>query len=466
MPTIKVVDIVPKAQSGDTNQDAEPNLAVNPENPREMVATAFTLDPLGGPFAPVFVSTDGGDTWVLKSVVPGETGGFGTFDISVGFAAKGGRLYTGILNATTGDLEILRAQDITSPGSMEVLADVSTDLNPDQPWVVTAPAGADGGGRDVVYVGNNVLGRGAGSATATVSADAGTGSGGFTDVRLDQRPGAKSNGPPIRLAVHPDGTAYGAFESYSREDQDVSDPSPAFFITLDVVVTRDDKGGFGQNAFEDLRDSADGAVGQRVVSGRALEFKVREATLGQERTGADLSIAVDPTNSNSVWVAWCDATGGLPTDYVLHVRHSADRGQTWADAHPNLVNAKSPSLAVNSDGLVGLVYQQLADGQWSTVLELSPDGFKTVERTVLHQAPGDVPRAKHLPYLGDYIRMLAIGKDFYGIFSGNNTPDRADFPVGVTYLRNANFTTRQLLSTDGVTRVPPSIDPFFFHRAA
>ncbi|MFI9363420.1 hypothetical protein ACIG5E_20535 [Kitasatospora sp. NPDC053057] len=70
------------------------------------------------------------------------------------------------------------------------------------------------------------------------------------------------------------------------------------------------------------------------------------------------------------------------------------------------------------------------------------------------------------PYLGDYIRLIAVGQDFYGIFAGNNTPDNANFPVGVTYRRNSNFTTHQLLDTDGVSPVNPSIDPFFLHRAA
>ncbi|MBK3635788.1 hypothetical protein JHN52_23245, partial [Streptomyces sp. MBT97] len=51
MPTLKVVDITPAALSGNASQDAEPNLAVNPEHPEEVVATAFTPDPMGGPFA-------------------------------------------------------------------------------------------------------------------------------------------------------------------------------------------------------------------------------------------------------------------------------------------------------------------------------------------------------------------------------------------------------------------------------
>src|SRR5262249_35260303 len=50
----------------------------------------------------------------------------------------------------------------------------------------------------------------------------------------------------------------------------------------------------------------------------------------------------------------------------------------------------------------------------------------------------------------------------YGVFSANNTPDPANFPNGVTFLRNANFTTHQLLNVDNTTPVAISIDPFFF----
>ncbi|MBD0695965.1 hypothetical protein [Streptomyces sp. CBMA123] len=462
MPTIKVVNITPKAQSGDANLDGEPNLAVNPENPKEMVATAFTPDPLGGPLAPVYVSTDGGDTWVLNSVVPGNSPGTGTGDISVGFAAQGGTLYTGILNGRTDDLQILRAPNIASTTPMTVLATVPSQHTPDQPWVVTGAAAANGGGQDVVYVGKNIVGSAPRTAEVAVSADARTGTGGFADVQVDQRPAtAPQDGPPVRLAAHPGGkVVYAAFENWTGFDQNT------LVVTFDVVVTRDDKGGLGP--FEGLTDQA-GDIGQPVVSGRTVPFNVQVASLGQERTGADLSIAVDPDDADSVWIAWCDGLGGtVPTDYVLHVRHSGDGGRTWAAARQDLINAKNPSLAVNSDGLVGLVYQQLAKNQWTTALELTSDGFTTMESHVLHQAPGNVPKAPpgHLPYLGDYIRMLTIGKDFYGVFVGNNTPDSANFPVGVTYQRNANFTTHQLFALDGVTRVLPSLDPFFFHRAA
>jgi hypothetical protein len=64
--------------------------------------------------------------------------------------------------------------------------------------------------------------------------------------------------------------------------------------------------------------------------------------------------------------------------------------------------------------------------------------------------------------IGDYDNLIAAGNDFYGAFSAHNVPAVANFPSGVTYLRNANFATQQLLAVDNVTPVlGTSVDPFF-----
>jgi hypothetical protein len=119
---IHVVNMIPFSLSGETNQDSEPNLAINPEKPTDMVATAFTPAPLGGKRAPIYVSTDGGGSWSLRSVVPGS-GFAGTADITVGFAAKGGTLYAGTLNGSTGRLNILRTSSFASTAPMTLLVD-------------------------------------------------------------------------------------------------------------------------------------------------------------------------------------------------------------------------------------------------------------------------------------------------------------------------------------------------------
>jgi len=69
---IRVVNMIPNNSSGETNQDSEPNLAVNPANAQEIAGTAFTPSPnLGSPNSPIFYSSDGGDTWVLKDFIAG-----------------------------------------------------------------------------------------------------------------------------------------------------------------------------------------------------------------------------------------------------------------------------------------------------------------------------------------------------------------------------------------------------------
>jgi hypothetical protein len=60
--TVTVVNMIPKVLSGETNQDSEPNLAVNPNNPLQIAATAFTPNPSGGSLASIFISNDGGRT--------------------------------------------------------------------------------------------------------------------------------------------------------------------------------------------------------------------------------------------------------------------------------------------------------------------------------------------------------------------------------------------------------------------
>src|SRR5260221_9187288 len=227
---IRVVNMVPLSLSGETNQDSEPNIAVNPAKPTDIVATAFT-GALGGNFAPIYVSTDGGTTWSLRNVVPGN-GLFGTGDITVGFAAKGGMLYAGILNGKTGHLQLLRTSNFASIHPMTVLVDRASE---DQPWVVAgsvqvAPATS----HDRVYIGNNDFNQPAG-ATATVDAslDAATAPppAGFSPFSIEHRPTLGQDGPPLRLALHPDGTIYAAHQRWVS-------PSGSGTLT-DIVVCRD-----------------------------------------------------------------------------------------------------------------------------------------------------------------------------------------------------------------------------------
>ena len=455
---VVVVNMIPNLFSGETNQDSEPNLAVDPADPRHIVASAFTPDPLGGANAPVFVSNDRGQTWALNLIVP-STAGAATGDITVAYGHDG-RLYSGILRRPGGlRLNILRTTNVNSPALMTVLVD-RTGSGVDQPYVEAARVfrGA-GAGLDRVYVGNNDFNGASGrTATVDVSLD-GAGAAppppaNFIARRIEVRATGGQDLPPIRPTVHIDGTVYAAFIARRAGN------------TSDIVVVRDDDWAAGATQFAALLDSVDGLVGQRVVTGVNVPFENFQ-TMGMERlVSSDLSIAVDPTNSSRVYVAWGDRPPGT-SNLTLHVRRSLNRGQTWSAADLRTVsNAKAPVLAINSRGRVAFAYQQLSGPasalRWVTQVEQTSDAFVTITTTPLATVPANTPTPTFLPYLGDYMDMKAVGKDFYGIFSAANTPNTANFPSGVRYQRNANFATQTLLANNGITTVPVSIDPFFY----
>jgi len=128
-------------------------------------------------------------------------------------------------------------------------------------------------------------------------------------------------------------------------------------------------------------------------------------------------------------------------------------------------NATNAALAINSGGTVGLLYQQLTGAgnnlRWVTHFRRTSDGTVWSD-LILATTPANTPAKMFDPYIGDYDHVVAVGTDFYGIFSANNTPSLANFPQGVTFQRNANFNTQTLLALDNTTPVAASIDPFFF----
>jgi hypothetical protein len=455
---VLVVNMIPRSLSRETQQDSEPSITVNPANPLEIVGTAFTPDPMGGALAPIFVSTDGGKTWRLNSIVPSVAGSSATGDISLAFASAGGRLYGGILRLPTINFETLRTTAFTSPTAMSILGSRPDN---DQPFTHAIT----NGGKDRVYIGNNDFQNSPHTATVDVSVNAGVATPTFKKVRIEARGTAGQDGPQIRPVAHQDGTAYAAF--YGWRSQTGSFPGNTLIVTTDIVVVRDDAGGSGANPFQDLTDPGDSLVGRLAVRGVQTPFRQSgTAATGQQRIGGTLSIAVDPRQGQSdrVFLAW--GARSAQSDFVLHVGASTNRGVTWSTNLLTVPNAINAALAVNDQGVVGLLYQELtgtgASSRWRTHFRRLPLGGTTWDDTILADTPASTPPKTFDPYLGDYDHLVAVGRDFYGIFSANNTPDMANFPSGVQYQRNADFTTRRLLALDNTTPVAASIDPFFF----
>lgn len=455
---IWVVNMIPNSLSNETGQDSEGNLAVDPAHLMRIAGTAFTTDPSGpANTAPIYVSTDGGFHWTLNPILPspGQTN-----DSSIRFSSTDGVLYSGILTlAGSGDMLVLRTTDFTSNTVMTQIDDVP---GPDQPFIQAATVGSGpDAGKDRVYVGNN-----AASATVTFSLDASIAAPASTNLVIDNQSGVAFDAPSIRPAIHLDGTIYAAFMRWNTASVNASGETIG---NVDVVVVRDDNWGTGANPFRALMTGT--TLGVNVVSGRTVAFfPSHNANFGQERYGSELSIAVDPNNHDTVYVAWGDRVG---TEVItLHVRRSTTAGATWeATDLITVTNAKNPSLAVNNLGKLAFLYQALETvagvQRWVTHFRRLSGG--SFDNTRLHSAPANTPTADPTvgTYLGDYTYLMAVGKDYYGIFTGNNKPDLTndfpDVPAGnVSYLRNVDFNTTQLRNAANTANVDVSIDPFFF----
>jgi len=447
-PSIKVIDLIPASLSGESNQDSEPFLAIQKDNPQVMVASAFTPNPfsLTGN-APVYVSQDGGASWALNAITPVARM---TCDIThamaTGESHPRGDLHAGTLDCSSGvTLDESESNDVASAATMSVQ---STRGNVDQPFV--GALGVSSGDR--IYIGVNDFNQTSGrTATIDVSVDGGAT---YKSVPIERRKTAGQDGPSVRPAVANDGTVYAAFFGWRKFDGKTA--------TSDVVVVRDDAAATGASPFQALTDPSDKQPGRVVVKNVSIPWS-NAPTLGQERIGSTLSIAVDPHNSSIVYLSWADK-GSKGDIYTLHVRNSTDRGVTWSRVDlpgTTIHNATNVALAIASNGVVGFLYQQLSGGRWVTHLVQSHDQFTSAQDRVLASVPADQPAEQFLPYLGDYDYLLALGNEFRGVFCANNTPDFADFPQGVTFQRAADFSAKTL--NDGAGNpVPISIDPFYF----
>jgi hypothetical protein len=334
----------------------------------------------------------------------------------------------------------------------------------DQPYVQasTVTNGIDAG-KDRVYIGINDF-NGTGSQTATVeqSLNGGLAKPAFKSIRLEKRATLGQDGPQVRPAIHPDGTVYIAFMRWVAASGD-SDLNTLVITNAEAIVVRDDNWGKGATPFTALTDPSDGLAGRRAATGLSFPFNsTGVASEGQERWGGDISIAVDPTNSSVVYLAFSTRVSGV---YTLKVIRSLDRGVTWSSSLISVSKGKNPALAINSAGKIALAYQQLkgsgATQRWETHFRDSVNGTTWTD-TILCTALSQSPVRTFSPYLGDYIHMMSVGNIFYGIFSASNLPDLANFPNGVVYARNHDFAAKKLFALNGVTQVNPSIDPFFF----
>ena len=459
-PFIKIVDIIPESLSGESDFNVEPDLSVNPANLLQIAASAWIPEPLGGKTTPIFISLDGGEKWSCRSTVPINAD---TADKTLQFGGLLNMLYVaaGVENqAHDYDLGVFRS-DRFAKRLMELMEQRPGKI--DQPYVAAATIDK----KDRAFVGYLYWKSERDKKTAIIDRSLdGTGkppASDFMPVPIDfDDPLFDSS--EIRPAISADRKkVYAVFSRVFSVDGNKR--------VGDVVLVRDDDGGNSPAAFTALRDPS-GVPGFRVKKRRTFLFDDdgTPALLGRDRLGGDLAIAVDPRNADNVYVVWGELVDNKP---ALRVMRSNKSGTEWLPILYTVTNAKNPGLAVNANGTVAFLYQEVTTDShkreiWKTQLVLTKDDFTNRNSLTLAEFPAaELDCVSGQPRLGDYLSLTAMGNDFYGIFPSSNVPDRNRFPClkssqcQVTLQRKADFNTRRLLDLDE-NEVQPSIDPFFF----
>jgi hypothetical protein len=432
MRIFRIVNAVPNDHSNETNNDSEPSIAVNAANPHEMVITAFTQPDSGVSNGPVFFSNDGGENWSLRFDVPGGEPN----DQSVSFATTSNEFYMVALEDGGTQLDVMRSAD---PSTGTTFPKLETRSNIDQPWVdAISVVGGPDNGKDRLYVGYSDHNSGTVPARVDVFLDALAASPSVSQVTLETR-AAQRDGFHIRPVVHRDGTVYAGFQSWQSQSSNN--------VTMNMVVARDDN--WGANSFADLTDPSDGKAGRIVASVVINEG----AGLGGQRSDNGFDLQVDPNDSDIVYISWIDNSGPNTT---LRVKRSLNRGKDWSSDLITVNNTSIATMAINNQGTVALAYLQLVSGKWETHFRTTNDGT-TWDDTLL-------ARTATAGFLGDFMRMVAVGPHFYGVFPATNTPAPANFfpNGGGTFRFQRNTSGSSLIGNDGTTVIAASVDPFFF----
>ena len=463
---ITVVNVIPSFMSNEQHEDSEPNLAVDPATPSRMAASAFFTNPTKPNQASIFLSKDGGLSWSVQPILPGSQSvcPTGFCDVTLRFAGSSGKLYVSALTGKTVNMkdtivyEVNRFDDVFGnpvPVLLEQRSGTTPDV-PDQPYVqATTVLGGEGASLDRVFVGLNDARLPVAPQTATVDVNLNAGSSPpaatleqIVEEATPPNPPGR-DGSAVRTAFHSSGVVYAAFYSPISDD------------AANIVVVRDDEWGASAQPFSELQTG--GVAGTIVVAGTPYVGSTADK-LSKQRVGrSQISIAVDPNDWKSVWLVWGDASNPPIT---LHLRHSTDGGKSWGDADLRTIPvATNPALAVNSLGQVGLLYQEIfVAGLWRTQIEISGDDFKTppVPR-VLSIADSSKNAFGDDNYLGDYIHLMADGKDFVGVFVALNDPAPSKFPdVDTLVFQRFHDNVKIYKDSAKTFSIPFSNDPFFF----
>jgi len=443
-PVVTVVDVIPQAQSSWRGCSVHPSLAVNPDDPSSMVVSIVASPSfleIDDHMLFLFQSITRGNTWTLNlSLLPNSCRYSQFCDIAVGWQEGEASPYTVVTEAAYnyGYSPWLFAGELGS-GAL-------VPCNPSGPYPIAEGCWF---GEPAFQIGDSSKGLLLGMWESTDSKAIGRapvllrvkGAPSLANDRKVLVPSTESSagygdGVAPRIATHPDGTIYVAYLQPTTSDT----------TKANIVV----KWSQGWNS-----DWQSPSLPSATVQG--IDY-LRDIDGGKWSGGPQLSIAVDPTNSQKAYLAWRDGRES-PT---LHLR-SLTNGTLGSEDLRTIPGGTLPALAVNDRGRVGFLYQQFltvgGSEKVKTILEVSfHNGNSDFDETY---TLAEVPTATECHYYERsraYGNLLAVKEDFYGVFQAYNDPNPANFPSCVTFQNTLSQNPDGSLKQDYL-----ALNPFFFH---
>jgi hypothetical protein len=452
---IRVVDTVvnntdPNLKNTDTFNDGETSIAINPLNPSEITISAFSG--AWGANAPLWHSTDNGETWTKLFTVPfppGVAGTLGcpcdqTLDYGMNNVLFGAFLTVSPDNIYSGSTANLNSSAAWSWWTIAGIAQATnlaatSKANADQPWLVfnrgTAKGHAEHFGRfeNVRYDGDGQYderGRhdedvyvaygdfGTNPVTVRVSASINHEPPQFTSDQVVGSTAGAVN-PGHRLAPDPrNGWIYSLHQNCIANCATLA-ANPK---TIQFILNRSTD----QGATWTLNGSSTGIV---VATADSTQPQPKFGTVNALLGGVDHA-AVDPDTGDVFVVYGNRDAGGNNRLAIRRLFHDGAGGLTIGPEHfvvSGTVTAALPSIAVTREGsIVGVFYYTfngMVSGfpQFTTWLAVSADRGATFHR---HQLATFLSPAKdngnpRQRVFGDYVQMKAVGSCFDGSFTGN-----------------------------------------------
>ena len=431
----------------DTANDGEPSIAVNSSNTSQMAITAFSGS--WGANAPVWYSTDSGNTWTEEFTVPVPpnvpSANGCPCDQAVDYT-RGNLLGGTFLTFKPTDVYTGLTSDPTNSGSWNWLTSGGTAVktnssgagNVDQPWLLvnrdTATASQDN-----MYVAYDDF---TGAPDMRVAVSLGANPPNFTrDNQSGSSGGSGIINPGHRLATDPrNGWVYDLFQQGNGNGNGTVDTSTGSY-NIKYFLTRSTDGGqtWGLNGGGSVQvvqaDSQQGinpgatfSMGN-CTSANPYKFGTVNALLG----GVDHA-AVDPNNGDVYYVYGNrDSVTGNNRISIIRLTDTNNATHDLMAGSSNFVTgqiqAALPSVAVTTNGVVGVLYTQyngMSGGfpQFSAHLALSADQGTTFPNditleTFLSPATDAGTNGCRQRVLGDYQQVKAVGTTFNGVFTGN-----------------------------------------------